>query len=244
MIAAAPAFAGWSLALTMSALCAGLALRAARRRLALNEALHELRRPLQAIALSSSSPPFAPAGLESSVQLAGAALQRLDREVNGGGPLSRTETVRCERVLRSAVGRWRARVALSGGSLELRWRAGGATLSGDARAIEQAVDNLIVNAVEHGGAAIVVDAAVRRGLLVISVRDSGRGPGGGGSAAQVRQHAIATLSGRKRRGHGLSVARRVAAEHGGRLVTRFAEAGSVAVLELPLPAEAGTGPAA
>ena len=43
-------------------------------------------------------------------------------------------------------------VALGGGSLELRWRAGEAAVIGDGAALEQALDNLIVNAIEHGGA--------------------------------------------------------------------------------------------
>jgi hypothetical protein len=134
-------FAGWPLAASMAVALTARALRDGRRRSAINEALHELRRPLQAIALAVGGPAGSGGGVESSMWLATAALERLDREVNGGPADSARETVRCETVLRSAVGRWRARVALGEGSLELRWWAGEATVSGDRAALEQAVDN-------------------------------------------------------------------------------------------------------
>ena len=44
---------GWPLALSMAATVAAQGLHAGKRRTALNEALHELRRPLQAVALAS-----------------------------------------------------------------------------------------------------------------------------------------------------------------------------------------------
>ena len=60
-------------------------LRAGRRRSALNEALHELRRPLQAIALAVLGPRVgAPPVSRARCELAAAALERLDREINGG----------------------------------------------------------------------------------------------------------------------------------------------------------------
>ncbi len=78
-------FAGWPLAASLAMAVTAQALRAGRRRSALNQAMHELRRPLQAVALAASGPRVAaPAGMESSMQLAAAALERLDREINGG----------------------------------------------------------------------------------------------------------------------------------------------------------------
>ena len=225
---------GWSLAASMATALAVLVLRDGRRRSAINEAMHELRRPLQAIALT---PPSAERGavqeIEGSMRLAAAALERLDREVNGGPGHAVRERVRCESVLRSAVGRWRARVVLGGGSLELRWRAGEATVEGDRDGLERAIDNLIVNAIEHGGPAIVVEGSRRGTRLQVSVADSGSG-----SPARERPHGPVAYAGRRgRHGHGLAVVRRVAAAHGGRFVLRHASAGSVAVLELPLGAE-------
>jgi signal transduction histidine kinase len=222
---------GWTLAATMIAVTAALLLRSGRQRTAINEALHELRRPLQALALSGAS--SAGPAVESSTRLAAAALERLDREVNGGSGPKPAEPVRGETMLRSAVGRWRARVALGGGSLELRWRAAEALVLGDRVALEQAVDNLIVNAIEHGGPEIVVEGRCRAGRLLISVGDSGR-ESGGRSRPGGRGPAVGRIAGRRRHGHGLAVVRRAAAEHGGRFVLQRGVEGSVAMLDLPL----------
>ena len=236
--------AGWPLAASMVVVAiAAQGLRAGRRRSALNEVLHELRRPLQAIALTASGPGVArPAGIEGSVRLAAAALERLDREINGGPASAAWGAVRCRPLLRAAVGRWKSRAALGGGSLELRWRAGEAVVSGDRSGLAQALDNLIVNAIEHGGPSIVVEARLQDGRLRVSVADSGRA-----SRPESRRDSpagvIARLSGRRRHGHGLPVVRRVAAAHGGRFALRHSERGSLAVLDLPL-ATGGIEPAA
>lgn len=225
--------AGWPLAATMAAVVAAQGMRAGRRRSSLNEALHELRRPLQTIALAGTA---GPPVLERSVQLAAAALERLEREVNGGGGLLRpAEAIELRSLLDAAVRRWRARANLGGGSLSLRWRAGGAVVLGDRVELAQALDNLIVNAIEHGGPSIVVEAWRREDRLRVSVADSGLA-----SRPRERRESpaavIARLSGRNRRGHGLPVVRRIAADHGGRFVLRRSEQGSLAVLELPLAA--------
>lgn len=230
--------AGWPLAASMAVVLAAQGLRAGRRRYALNEALHELRRPLQAIALASSgSGAGAPHGVNGSVELAATALERLDREINGGPAAAIRGSVRFQPLLQASVGRWRARAAMAGGSLELRWRAGRAVVLGERSGLSQALDNLIVNAIEHGGPSIVVEARRRDGWLHVSVADSGRSSrpdSRGESPAEV----LARLSGRHRHGHGLPVVRQVAAAHGGRFLLRRSEQGSLAVLELPLAAEA------
>jgi signal transduction histidine kinase len=234
--------AAWPLGASLAAAMAVGGLREGRRRIALNEALHELRRPLQALALvAPGSGTDEPSAIEWSVQMAATALQRLEREINGEAPASdlATAPLLARPLLDSAIGRWKARAALAGGSLTLRWRAGEAMAVGDRFAIAQALDNLIVNAIEHGGPEIVVEARTRRGRLCVSVVDCGRG-----SRPQARRESppelIARLSGRRLRGHGLRVVGQVAAAHGGDFRLHRSERRTEAVLELPLSGEGGT----
>ncbi len=227
--------AGWPLAASMAAVVTVRGLRAGRRREALNEALHEVRRPLQAIALATGRGTVPAHSVESSVRLAAAALEELDREINGGALQRVPEAIPVQPLLESAVGRWKARANLIGGSLVLRWRAGSAVVDGDRSGLSQALDNLIVNAIEHGGPSIVVDAQLQGHRLRVSVGDSGCA-----ARPESRRDApadvIARLSGRRRHGHGLAVVRRVAAAHHGRFALRCSESGSLAVLELPVAA--------
>lgn len=230
-LALAEIAAGWPLAASLALATAG-GLRAGRRRTALNEALHELRRPLQALTLSVPTGRGEP-GIEWSVQMATVALERLEREINGKPAVAAVATMSARPLLEAAVERWRNRAAEAGGSLALRWNGGDSVVQGDRHALAQALDNLLVNAIEHGGAEIVVEAGRGKERLRIVVRDSGRAE----RAAPRRTRAsvlIERVSGRRRRGHGLRVVRRTAAAHGGKFALRRSASGSAAVLELPL----------
>jgi len=203
-------------------------------RTALNEALHELRRPLQALALEGSTVLAGePRRIEHSVQLAASALERLDREINGGAAASVRTIVVVRPLLESSLARWRSQATLSGATLELRWRAGEALLGGDRHGLAQALDNLIVNAIEHGGPRVAVEVSRIGSRLRVVVADSGRADaarqrGARGLAAARR------LAGRRRRGHGLRVVRRTAAAHGGSFELCRSARGAEAALELPL----------
>jgi signal transduction histidine kinase len=227
--------ASWPLAISMAVVTVH-GLRIGRRRNALNQALHELRRPLQTIALAVDRSAFSPHTVESSVQLAALALEQLEREINGGGSSrSGTGAIPMQPLAESAVARCAPRARLTGGSLVLRWKAGEAVVVGDPVGIAQALDNLIVNAIEHGGPAIVVEGQRHGNRLRVSVGDRG------GSARPLARHggpagAIARLSGRRCHGHGLAVVRQVASAHGGRFALTRSGSGSLAVLELPLAA--------
>jgi len=208
--------------------------RLGRRRSALNEALHELRRPLQALALSVPAVErVPPEALEGSVRLAATALQRLEREINGGAPVFARAPIPARSLLEAAVERWRARAAITGGSLSLRWGAGAAVVEGDRCELAQALDNLIVNAIEHGGPEVVVEARAQSGRLRVAVVDSGRGSRPA-SRPVGPADLIARLTGRRRRGHGLRIVGRTAAAHGGDFRLRRTESATAAVLELPL----------
>jgi signal transduction histidine kinase len=224
------ALAGWPLAGFLVLALVGERLRAGRRRQALNRALHELRRPLQLLALAPRTPLIA--GSASPLAAAMAALAQLDREINGGAAEA-ARLIAGRELVGAAVGRWRARAGLCGGSIALRWQAGQAPLFADPGRLSQAVDNLIVNALEHGGPNVTVEARATAARLRISVVDDGRSARPAfraGAPAEV----IARLTGRRRHGHGLEVVRSVAAAHGGRFALQRSEHGSVAVLELPL----------
>ena len=98
---------GWPLALSMAAAVTARGLAVGRRRTAINEALHELRRPLQALALASWGGGAAERGVPAgSLQLAAVALERLEREINGEGAPTVREPVPVRPLLESAVGRW------------------------------------------------------------------------------------------------------------------------------------------
>ncbi len=227
----------WPFAASLAAAVTARGFASGRRRTALNEALHELRRPLQVLALGSRAD--GEAGLDSTLQMAVAALERLDREINGDGASpARRSLLAVGPLLEEAVARWRERPATSGRAVRLRLEAGGARLHGDAGALGRALDNLLANAIEHGGPEMEV-AAVRAGEVVrVSVSDSGRSTARRGRDGLGRR-ILAGLSGRRRRGHGLRVVKRVAAEHGGEFSLHVSAQGTVAALELPLAGEHG-----
>jgi signal transduction histidine kinase len=223
----------WPLGVSLAAAGAAQAVYATRRRSALNEALHELRRPMQALVLAPGTGPTGGSALEGSVQMVAAALERLEREINGEASPPARVPLDIRSLLAAAVGRWGSRAALAGAGLRLCWQAGEATVEGDRCAIAQTIDNLIVNAIEHGGREIAVEAEARSGCLLVVVRDSGCGSPPG-APQESPAEPIARLLGRRRRGHGLRVVRRTAAEHGGDFLLRCSEQGTEAVLELPL----------
>jgi signal transduction histidine kinase len=227
----------WPLGASLAAAVAVRGLRVGRRRTALNEALHELRRPLQILALSApGTQEAAPATIQGSVQMAATALERLEREINGQ-PLASTRAPLAARpLLEAAVGRWRARAALAGDSLALRWQAGEPTVVGNRCELGQALDNLIVNAIEHGGSEVIVETRVRAGRLRVAVIDRGF-ESHSEAGRKEADGVIARLTGRRRHGHGLRVVRRVASGHGGAFRLRCSERETEAVLELPLSAE-------
>jgi signal transduction histidine kinase len=232
--------AAWPFGLSLAAAMAAQGVWAGRRRSTLNEALHELRRPLQALALAAPGRDRGTgAQIESSVQMAATALARLEREINGDAIAPVRAPLFARPLLDAAVGRWQARVALAGGSLTLRWLAAEAMVEGDRCELAQALDNLLVNAIEHGGSEIVVEAKARLGRLRIAVVDSGRESGP--ASRQRPAELAARLSGRRRRGHGLRVVRRTAALHGGDFHLCRSARSTAALLELPLLGEVEPG---
>ena len=210
-----------------------VALREGRRRSSLNAAVHELRRPLQALSLWLSSDAPAGASCESSLQMAVAAVDRLDLEINGGIGQIDPQPLLVRPLVETAVERWRPAVAVARRSLRFSWEGSEGELDGDAVSLAQAVDNLISNSLRHGGGAIVVEAAVERRRLHLVVRDGGVGKAGNWDLPRRR----ARRGSRSRHGHGLAIVRRAAARHGGSFCLRSSSSGTEARLDLPLSEE-------
>lgn len=229
-LALAQVAAGLPMAASL-ALAGGVAsLREGRRRTALNEAMHELRRPLQALSLSLPDDPGEAAALESSLRMATAALERLDREINGGAIADGRKLIEVEPILRAAAGRWQRQAVRAGRSLTLRGGAPGAFVCGNETQLAQAVDNMISNALEHGGGKVIIEAREGAGRVFLSVADAGTK----GVKTRSRPNPRARFSGRYRRGHGLRLVRRAARAHGGGFRLRASGTGTEARLELPL----------
>lgn len=218
-MSAEPAMVLWPLAATMAVVGVGR-VRSSRRRVALNRALHELRRPLTALALS---PGAGRQGREpSALALALTALEDLDAAINGRAHVIARRPVAARPLVAGAIARWERLAASRDRRIELRWEAGAAAVIADPARVSQALDNLLANAIEHSSGRIrVIGAGTPRGLAieVVSARPA---PG-------PERHD-------SRRGHGLAVVRAVAAAHEGRFRVRRAAGEVAAVLELPLAA--------
>jgi signal transduction histidine kinase len=224
---------GLPFAASIAAAATGGALRAGRRRAALNEALHELRRPLQALALAPLTENGGWRGFDSSLLMVAVALERLEDEVNGKPASLRLAPLWVRPVIDAAAGRWRRRAVLAGGSLRVRWQAREPVLRGDGDAISRVLDNLITNALEHGGPHVLLEIGEGERCLRIAVRDSGRASRPS-SCRESAAEPVARLCRRRRRGQGLRIVRRIAAAHGGEFRFGCSERGGEAVLELPL----------
>jgi signal transduction histidine kinase len=220
-------------------------LREGRRRTVLNERLHELRRPLQALALMAVPAGRGENGGDGPLEMAAAALLRLELEINGGRAATARATIAVRPLLDATARRWRAQAVLRGGSLAVSWRAAEAAVAGDRLELAAALDNLVANALEHGGPRIELTADLLDGRICLAVVDSGSGAGRRArereAAARGREARrrrafgpMGRLSGRALRGHGLRLVRRSAARHGGTFALHLGELGASAVLELPL----------
>lgn len=225
------------------------AVRDGRRRTVLNERLHELRRPLQALALMAPRPGVPGAG-DGPVEMAAAALAALEREINGEREVLATALVALRPLLAAVRRRWGGQAAMFGASLALRWDAGEAVVEGNRMELAAALDNLIANALEHGGGAIELAADLAGDRICLAVVDSGSGAGRrarerdallkgrGGRRRRDARGPFGRLTGRARHGHGLRLVRRTAARHGGTFALHKGERGTSAVLELPLASRA------
>lgn len=218
------------------ALAGGItSLREGRRRALLNEALHELRRPLQVLTLALPQSSHQAAPVESSLELATMALDRLDREINGAGLEKAVAEVSVNSLIDEAVQRWKSAAACSGRTLQREWNGPATFVQGDRFDLAQALDNLLSNALEHGTGKVRIGWRREGRWVCISVVNSGA-PSVAGTQLRWQRR-----SGRCRRGHGLRVVERVARRHGGSFALRPVRDGVRASLWLPLRRREGAG---
>jgi signal transduction histidine kinase len=196
-----------------AALAAASLWRGRRHRLRLWRAVHELRRPIQGLALAIEQGRSEAA--EACLGQARRALADLEDELDRAPRGSLPCPVALAALLADAERRWCGRV-------DAVPAPAGAAVQADRVALERALDNLIANAVEHGSPPVRLRVLVERPWALIEVTDAGPAPAtapGGGS----------------RRGHGLRIAAAIAAEVGGELLPlRIEASGTSAGLRLPL----------
>ncbi len=226
----------------------------ARRRRSLNRALHELRRPLQALALGPSAAAKGSAGSSpNALDLALAALRDLDAEINSGrsltvprfreltwhtqpgpgavdaAPRGAAPSTTCGVALEAAAARWREPASRRGTTISVEarkeWRA-----KADPIELAQAVDNLIANGLEHGSGSLHLSSRPGPGTVRIEVTNrSDQTP-----KRRVRQRD-------PRHGHGLELVDRLARKYQGNFQLVLDSERARATLELPrVPVAAGS----
>jgi signal transduction histidine kinase len=210
---------------------------AVRRRRAFSQPLHELRGAIAAIQLGlfgldrrglTSVLSDRVEALRAQAQRAHMAVEDVDDiRLARRSATGRLELFDAGVVVRRRVAAWSGFAETRRRSVELRWPIGPAVVRADELRIGQALDNLIVNALDHGGGVVCVTGALTESTVRIAVADQGQGIG-----RPLRQVMSAPWHGRH--GHGLAVAARVAELHGGRLTATSGRIGSKVEIELPL----------
>ena len=195
--------------------------------------VHEVRSPVAALAAVAET--AADSGGESDeiptlVRLALAASRAIERIVLDVAVASvRLEPVDLGALVRDAVAAHRVRGAEVAVVVD-----DGLIVEGDPVRLRQVIDNLIANALVHGGSEVTVRAARREGAVHVVVSDTGPGiaPDQLDSIFDAGVRLDADTSGS---GIGLALARAIAQAHGGSLVAQSA-AGQGAAFTLALPA--------
>lgn len=199
-------------------------IRRRRRRERTDRALHELRRPLQALLLTSR--PAEEGERLTAIDLALAALHDLELVLDGGQPEighSRPlATPTWSRLLRDTTDRWQQAAWLRGGKISYRCLIDGAgTLpEGVAIAVSRALDNLVLNALTHGGARVEITVVAQPPGIEVRVADSGSPPPIPPAPRQIRRK-------------GLKVVAEIADRLGGRFDLDRNKNGCLATLSLP-----------
>ncbi len=203
-------------------------------------AAHELRGPLTAarlgVALSARLGGLAGArlrALELELERASLALDDFAAAGRTGVP-PRVDEVDIASLIADCAEAWRPAALARGGAVELRWPERTAFVHGDRLRLAQALDNLIANAIEHGGGAVEVRGRLIADWIRVEVRD-----GGPGFPVPLADLVRRARRGRGWHGRGLAIAASIASEHGGQLRAAPSRHGARLLIELPLAAGCG-----
>lgn len=216
-----------------------------RERGFLAEAGHELRTPL---ALLRAELDFATHHAADEAELRAtvrAASEETDRLVQLAGDLLliassdqgamalRTEPIAVPELLQSVRNRfaWRAEEA----SRELSATApAGLFLAGDRLRLEQALGNLVENALRHGDGAVAIEGHVDAGAVELHVRDHGPGFAEAFLPRAFQRFSVGEDGRGGGAGLGLAIVEAIAEAHGGRAVAANAPSGGAEVwMRLP-----------
>ncbi len=220
------AYAGW-----LFALCAACGFSAARLRLTRQSELvadagHELRGPLCAARLGLHGIDDA-AAIDLELRRAALALDDLVAAGRGDRARGRSQLVDVGALLDDGAEAWAPLAAAFGCLLSVEPLRGRALVRADPLRLAQACGNLVANALEHGGSPVRVRGRVVAGRVRIEVTDAGPG----------LPEPVSRLIARRRRGaprgRGLTIAARIARDHGGRLSSAPSSRGACLVIELP-----------
>jgi two-component system OmpR family sensor kinase len=236
------------LAQTLNGMLGRLESALARERRFVSDASHELRTPLAALRAElelALRRKRTPEELEGALRSAAEETERLSqlaedllvlaRAENGGLPVRR-ERVAAEELLAGVQRRYERRAAAADRPLEIRVEDG-LQLSADRRRAEQALGNLVENALRHGRGRISVQAHRRDGHVELHVRDEGPG-----FVQEFIAHAFEPFSRSDQArtgggaGLGLAIIDVIARAHGGVAHAANVDGGADVWLELPEPA--------
>jgi two-component system OmpR family sensor kinase len=213
-----------------------------RERMLVSNASHELRTPLALIKaeieLALGEPESAPA-LAAALRSAGEETDRLSQladdllllaRVDSGALPLRRSSVSVRDLLDTIGTRFRRRATDTGRRIEISAPAGLVVLA-DRRRLEQALSNLVENALRHGSGTVTLRGEAKDGVLALAVVDQGAG-----FPADFTEHAFERFSradgSQAGAGLGLAIVSAIAQAHGGTASASNAPAG----VTLSLPA--------
>ena len=231
---------------TLNAMLGRLEAGLARERRFVADASHELRTPLALLQTElelAMRRPRSPQELELALHSASEEVERLVRLAEDLLVLASSDEGRLplrvsqhyvREVLDSVAGRYDARASAAGRSLEVV-AAGDGVLTGDRLRLEQALGNLVDNALRYGAGTVRLEADPEDGSLALRVSDDGAGfpPEFLPRAFERFSRADVARAGGGA-GLGLAIVDAIARAHGGSVTaTNRAEGGAEITLFIP-----------